>query len=593
MVPGQRREQRSGDRAVAEEQVISLAQEVDRARKRVADAPDDQEAARALGAVVRAQGAAAMRPKDMTKPISAAVLTAADELRAGQMEHAERRLRQHLRAYPRDTSAMRLMAHIALCCGVPEDAEKILRKAQEYAPDEPENVLALVGVLRRQSRMQEAIKAIETMAAGQSDVRARILHGSLLLLMSRTTEAEEIFGALVRDAPTEPAAWINFGYLSATMGRLGEAAAAYRTAVALNPKLGSGWIGLANLKLIRLYRDDIDDMRRALDDAALPDEARTQLLFALATALDQNDCVEEAFSTFSAANALHRRSFHYDDAEFAKQAQRLLKRLDRPFFEERQGWGCARPGPIFVLGMTRSGSTLVEQILASHPAVEGTDELKILHELATKTAAGATEGHLAGALWRLSMKDASALGAEYLERAKSWRRTDRPFFTDKMPANWIYVGLIRLILPSAKIIDIRRHPLDCCWSNFTQFIQHGMAHTCDLDELGRYYRRYVSTMAHFDDVLPGFVHRIHYEDLVSNPDNEVRRLLAFLELPSEPACLAFHKTERAIFTPSAQQVRKPINRNGLSRWRPYEPWLGPLKKALGDVLEFYPQVPRR
>jgi hypothetical protein len=244
-------------------------------------------------------------------------------------------------------------------------------------------------------------------------------------------------------------------------------------------------------------------------------------------------------------------------------------------------------GPIFIVGMPRAGSTLVEQILASHTRVEGTSELPYIQVLAQRAAGSPFLEWVAS----MNAAEARAMGEEYLHRARAHRKSDRPYFTDKLPNNWTHVGLIRLILPNARIIDARRHPLDCCFSNFKQHFAHGQAFTYDLRDLGRYYRDYVRLMSHFDAVLPGRAHRVIHERLVEDQEREIRRMLEYLELPFEEACLRFYENDRAVRTPSAEQVRRPMNRKGFDQWRPFEPWLGPLKDELGPVLDSYPVVP--
>ena len=264
------------------------------------------------------------------------------------------------------------------------------------------------------------------------------------------------------------------------------------------------------------------------------------------------------------------------------------------FFAARTTHGSPAPDPIFILGMPRAGSTLIEQILASHPLVEGTMELPDIGALA-KRLGGRRTKHEASlypeCLAELDAADCAALGAEYLERTRVQRKTDKPFFIDKMPNNWAHVGLINLILPKAKIIDARRHPLACCFSNFKQHFARGQGFSYDQAEVGRYYADYVRLLRHFDTVLPGRIHRVIHEALVDDPEGEVRRLLDHLGLPFDPACLRFHENERAVRTASSEQVRRPINRDGLDQWKPFETWLEPMKQALGQVLELYPRVP--
>ncbi|HYN46371.1 MAG TPA: sulfotransferase, partial [Allosphingosinicella sp.] len=287
---------------------------------------------------------------------------------------------------------------------------------------------------------------------------------------------------------------------------------------------------------------------------------------------------------YAEGNRLRRAAIDYDPEEIGAHVRRSIALFTPEFFSSRAGQGCSAPDPIFILGMPRAGSTLIEQILASHERIEGTMELPDIPALAKKLGARKSKSELSAypeCLADLGADELRALGEEYLEATRIHRKTDRPFFIDKMPNNWAHVGLIRLILPNAKIIDARRHPLGCCFSNFKQHFARGQGFSYDLAELGRYYRDYVDLMAHFDAVQPGRVHRVAYEAMVDDPESQVRLMLGHLGLPFDPACLRFHENERAVRTASSEQVRRPINREGIEAWRAYEPWLRPLKDALG------------
>jgi hypothetical protein len=309
----------------------------------------------------------------------------------------------------------------------------------------------------------------------------------------------------------------------------------------------------------------------------------------LGKALEDRGEDHDSFEHYRLGNSIRSVQTRYRPAETSDLVERMQKLFTKKFFEDRQGFGCQAPDPIFIVGMPRSGSTLVEQILASHSLVEGTGELPDVMVLARELEEGA-DG-LPGA-WRnypenlaeLSSAGFCRLGDTYLERTRIQRKTDRPFFTDKMPNNWIHVGLIRLMLPNAKIVDARRHPLACGFSNFKQQYARGQEFSYDLEHLGLYYRDYVRLMAHFDAVAPGAVHRVIHEQLLANPEQEIRRLLDYLALPFEQACLNFHENKRAVRTASAEQVRRPIERNGVESWKRFEPWLDPLKQALGPAL---------
>jgi hypothetical protein len=268
--------------------------------------------------------------------------------------------------------------------------------------------------------------------------------------------------------------------------------------------------------------------------------------------------------------------------------------LTASFFETRRAVGAPAPDPIFILGMPRSGSTLLEQILASHSQVEGTMELPDINALVRSlldAQADEENSRYPAVLEGFRLERFAELGASYLERTRIQRKTSAPFFIDKMPNNFMHVGFIHLILPNARIIDARRHPMACCFSNFKQHFARGQNFSYSLEDVGRFYRDYVELMAHFDAQLPGRVHRVIYEDLIEDPEREVRRVLDYCGLPFETACLSFHQNERAVRTASSEQVRRPINREGIDQWRSFEPWLSPLAETLGAVLEQYPGVP--
>ena len=300
---------------------------------------------------------------------------------------------------------------------------------------------------------------------------------------------------------------------------------------------------------------------------------------------DHRRQAEAAFRHYDAGNALRRTKLVYEADETERFVDRSIALFTPDFLAERAGQGCDAPDPIFILGMPRAGSTLIEQILSSHSLVEGTSELPDIPALARR------DQNYPEGITDFAPEKLRTLGEEYLKRTRIQRRTDRPFFIDKLPNNWAHLPLIHLILPNAKIIDARRHPLGCCFSNFKQHFARGQAFSYGLERMGRYYRDYVRLMAHVDHVLPGRVHRVFYEDMVDHTEREVRRLLDYCGLDFEPACLAFHETERAVRTASSEQVRQPIFREGTEAWKPFEPWLDPLKAALGDVLTAYPAAP--
>ncbi len=386
---------------------------------------------------------------------------------------------------------------------------------------------------------------------------------------------------------------MSYGHALRTAGRQDDSVSAYRRAISMVPTLGEAYWSLANLKTFRFTDEEARAMRAALGRKDLADEDRVHFEFALGKTLEDAGSYEDSFAHYAAGNALRRRSHPYSADDNADLIRRLKELFTADFFAARAGWGCPTPDPIFIVGLPRAGSTLLEQILASHSLVEGTMELpdvpRIVHELnARAREAGPRFPELLAGLDRDALH---ALGAGYLESTRVQRKTGAPFFIDKNPNNWLYLGLIQLMLPNARIIDARRHPLACGFSCFKQHFARGQSFTYDLEDLGRYYRDYIELMAHFERTLPNRIHRVLYESMVADTESEVRRLLACCKLPFEAGCLRFYDNPRAVRTASSEQVRQPIFDEGLEHWRNYEPWLGPLKEALGPLLSEYPAAP--
>jgi len=411
--------------------------------------------------------------------------------------------------------------------------------------------------------------------------------------------AIDLYAGILKEYPDQSKIWLSFGHALKTHGDSDKAIEAYRRCIALEPALGEAWWSLANLKTFRFDADDIATMRRELERDDLDSEHRLHLEFALGKALEDEGEYASSFGHYERGNALRLETNPYDADDNTKRMQRAKKVYAKSFFDERDDFGSDARDPIFIVGLPRAGSTLLEQILSSHSMVEGTMELPeiigttrlLRQQAAASTTASAQAIPYHDALADLDADQVRELGERYIEHTRIQRKTDAPFFIDKMPNNFAHIGLIHLMLPNAKIIDARRHPLACCFSGFKQQFARGQNFTYSLDDIGRYYRDYVELMAHFDDVLPGRIHRVFYEAMVDDTEAEVRRLLAYCGLPFEEQCLRFFENARPVRTPSSEQVRKPIYREGVDHWRHFEPWLAPLKSALGPVLEAYPAVP--
>jgi tetratricopeptide (TPR) repeat protein len=557
------------------------------AREILAASPGNADAFRLLGAALRRTGDNEAAERAELDAISASVgdpelMRAAEALVADDLPVAERILRPLLKARPTDVAAIRMMAELAARLGRYQDSENLLRRALDLAPAFGPARANLATVLYKQNRPAEAIAELDHLQGLDGDAHQN-LKAAALGRIGSYEEAIAIYEAVLARFPGQAKVWMSLGHVLKTVGRQADSIAAYRRAAEAAPSLGEVWWSLANLKTVRFAGADIEAMHAALAGAGLSEEDRFHLHFALGKAHEDRSEAEAAFIHYAEGNRLRRAAIDYDPDEISGHVRRSTDLFTADFFAAREGRGCPAPDPIFILGMPRAGSTLIEQILASHPLVEGTMELPDIPALAKRLGARTLKSDRSLYPECLAGLDAGALrdlGEDYLETTRVQRKTDRPFFIDKMPNNWAHVGLIRLILPNAKIIDARRHPLACCFSNFKQHFARGQGFAYDLAELGLYYRDYAALMAHFDAVQPGRVHRVDHEALVADPEAEIRNLLDHLGLPFDPACLAFHETERAVRTASSEQVRRPINRDGLDQWRAFEPWLGPLKDAL-------------
>ena len=506
-------------------------------------------------------------------------------LNENRLAVAERLLKPHLKEDPFDAAAIRMLAELAGRIGRWKDAENLLRRAVELAPGWAAAKANLALVLGRMGRPAEALELLDDIFAVEpEEIGHWNLKAATLGRVGEFDEAIRLYEQVLERAPRQPGVWLSYGHMLKTVGRQAEGIAAYRKAISIRPQLGEAWWSLANLKTVRFDESDIAAMRQALNSPDLSDEDRFHLDFALGKAMHDAGRADEAFDHYSNANALRLKSQPYHSQDITQTVDRCIAKFTAEAFAERPG-GCTAADPIFIVGMPRAGSTLIEQILSSHSLVEGTTELPDIPALAHKV------GRYPGAALELSEAQRRHIGEDYLKRAGVQRRTERPFFVDKLPNNWLYVPFIQLILPNAKIIDARRHPLGCCFSNFRQHFARGQAFTYSLEDVGRYYGDYVRLMAHVDAVLPGRLHRVIYERMVEDTESEVRSLLAYCGLRFELACLEFHKTERAVRTPSSEQVRQPIYRDATDEWRAYDAHLGPLKSALGPVLEAYPDAP--
>ncbi len=521
------------------------------------------------------------------------LLEAGTALNDGRLAIAERQLKSYLKRAPTDVAAIRMLAELAARIGRYVDSENLLDRCVELAPDfhAARHNLAIVAL--RQGKATKAVEEVERLLKiNAKNPGYRVLHCAALSRLGDYEKAVPHYRALLKDHPNHPKSWMSFGHALKTVGKQSEAIEAYRKSIALQPSLGEAYWSLANLKTVKFSESEIAAMRAELARDDLNDEDRLHLHFALGKALEDISEFEESFRNYEAANDLGARRARYDETEPETRRARIERAFTDELMARRRGVGAPAPDPIFILGMPRAGSTLIEQILSSHSMIEGTAELPDIIAM-TKRLSNRSDEEAGYPFNLAAMSDAElkALGEEYLDRTRAQRRTDKPLFIDKMPNNFPHVGFIRLILPNAKIIDARRHPMACCFSNYKQHFAKGQNFSYGQRRMAAYYREYVLLMKHFDAIEDGAVHRVIHERLVENLEDEVRAMLDHIGVPFEESCMRFYETERAVRTASSEQVRQPIFTEGLDYWKNYEPWLGPMKEALGAVLTAYPEAP--
>jgi len=520
------------------------------------------------------------------------LLEAARALCDNKLAVAEHLLRDFLRQYPTDVAAIRMLAETGSRLGRYEDAEKLLARCLELAPNFRMARQNYATVLYRQNKAVEAIAEADRLLADEPDNPGfRALKAAALGQIGEYGQAVENYERLLKTHPNQPKAWMSYGHALKALGRQNDCIAAYRRSVELLPSLGEAWWSLANLKTLRFTRDDLALMKAQLALPSANDEDRWHLYFALGKALEDEAAYAESFGHYLEGNRLRRLSLDYDADEITDHVKRSRAFFTREFFADRNGWGSPAPDPIFIVGLPRAGSTLIEQILASHSRVEGTMELPDIVSIARRLGGKFKRSDPSGYPEMLADLDSDAveaLGDEYLARTQVHRRLGRPNFIDKMPNNFAHAGLVHLILPKARIIDVRRHPLACSFALFKQHFARGQGFSYDLQDIARYYVDYAALMAHFDSVLPCRIHHVFYERLIEDVEGEVRRLLDYCGLPFEDSCLRFYENVRPVRTASSEQVRLPLFTDSLEQWRHYEAWLEPLKAALAPVLSDYP-----
>ena len=547
------------------------------------------ELSRQFGDELRAREAAAQLNR--LKMLPKELLAVMNHIHEGRVIRGEEVVRAYLLRHPHDVEGMRLLADIGVRLSVLTDADFLLETAIELAPDNLQLRIHHIQVLRKRQKYEAAYAQAEFLYA--KDPNSPLFQSLLAIECMHSGDIEralDLFSKVLKSNPNDLAALTSRGHAQKTFVLTGEAINSYRKAIAIDPLHGDAWYGLANLKTYRFSEADIAEMTQALNNTSLSFMSRIHILFALGKAHEDAGSYDLAFAAYEDGNELKKRQARYTSEqmqiEFAAQKTHCTPAL----IAARSGAGNPAPDPIFIVGLPRAGSTLLEQILASHSQVDGTLELpnilSIAHRLRGRNMVSDRERY-PRVLNELSDADLFKLGEEYLEGTRI-HRGSAPFFTDKMPNNFRHIGLIHLILPNARIIDARRNPLDCCWSGFKQLFAEGQEFTYGLREIGDYFRGYVDLMNYWDEILPeGRILKVQHEDVLNDLEGQVRRILDYCELPFEEACIRFHETDRPVRTASSEQVRQPINTSGLAQWRHYEKHLGPLKDALGPALDTY------
>lgn len=523
------------------------------------------------------------RIANMPKPLVAI----AHLLYEGKLLKAETACRHFLQKNPHHVEAMRLLAEIGARLGILEDADFLLESALEFEPDNIQVRIDYIQTLRKRQKFAEALEQSQILYRKEPD---NPVFQSLYAIESMQTgdyeQALQLFEKVLQRLPEDPVTLTSRGHALKTCGRHEEAVQSYRSAIQADPGYGDAYYGLANLKTYRFSDEEIQEMEAQEAGNRLSYQNRIHICFALGKAYEDRKDYDQSFAHYDRGNRLKRVQSRYDADQMTDELDSQRRACTAALFDKQAGKGCDAPDPIFILGLPRAGSTLLEQILASHSQIDGTLELPNILSLAhrlRRTKQASNKSLYPDNLHELDAAQLQAMGQEYIDSTQI-HRLDTPFFIDKMPNNFRHIGLIKLILPNAKIIDARREPMACCFSGFKQLFAEGQEFTYGLREVGQYYRDYVRLMDHWDSVLPGAILRVQHEDVLDDLEGQVRRMLDFLGLPFEQACLDFHRTERAVRTASSEQVRRPITKASVDLWRHYQSHLQPLKDALGNII---------
>lgn len=506
-------------------------------------------------------------------------------IEADKYDRAAQLLVEFLRKSPKDPRALAKLGFVAMRLGALEQARQFLQQAIAGGMTDFETRRNLASVLSQQDRPEQAIPMFEQLTSEREEPGLKAVLAGLLEKVGRSDESRDLYRQLTRDNPANPALWVAFGHCQRSAGNVEEAIDAYRHAIAADDGYGDAWWALASIKRRVLDEDDIKAMRAALAIAIDP-RNMAPLNFALARALHDQGNFESAFQHYDTGNRQRAESLNYNADELSEEINEVERVIDETFFDGKPQSVPGEDVPIFLVSLPRSGSTLLEQMLGSHPSIEPVGELPYIPAILRTFMEMATRrGKITvpRALLQMSQQQAEEFGREYMRRARFHRKTNCSLFVDKLPHNWNNILFIRRILPNAKFVDIRRPAMDCCFSNFTQSFTSAHPASFALEDVGRSYVDYVRLMTYLDSIAPGMVHHVDYTQLVENAREEAGKVIEYLNLPWNDKVLEFHQLDRVVRTPSSEQVRRPLNRDGMEVWRPYSQWLDPLREVLGEL----------
>ena len=505
----------------------------------------------------------------------------------GKLVRADHICREYLRDHPHDIEAMRLLANIGSDLNIYEDAEFLLESALLFDPDNPKIKYDYINILTKRQKYGEALKHAQLFYdENPSNINAMKLLSTALFRTDRYKEAIKIYNDILNLEPKNTDVMLSMGHLYKTSGEFNKSISSYKKAYYTDKYFGDAYWSLANLKTYKFTENDIKDIKSLLKNEDLKIEDYFHLLFALGKAQEDNEQYEESIAAYIKGNTLKSKQVPWDSRKFSKECDELIDFFTEDFLSNNINTGDLNTDPIFIVGLPRSGSTLLEQILSSHSLVEGTTELQNIIALSRKIANkknSQSKSEYPSSLAKTEKEEFQKMGAAYIKNTLDQRVTDKPYFIDKMPNNFIHIGLIKTILPNAKIIDTRRDPMDTCFSCFKQFFARGQLFTYSMEDLGNYYTDYIRAMNHWHKVYGKDIFTVHYDDVINKTEETIRELIDYCNLPFEQECLEFYKSSRPVKTPSAEQVRQPIYKSGLNYWKNYEKHLLPLKEIINEI----------